>query len=57
MSDELRDENLSDDDTDYYGNYILDLTKALSEVASAYEASRQVDATLLSFDQLLHDPS
>jgi hypothetical protein len=47
--------DLSDEDADYYGQYVLDLTRALSEVASAYEDARQIDARLPAVEKLLRD--
>ena len=47
--------DLSDEDADYYGQYVLDLTRAFSEVASAYEDARQIDARLPAVEKLLRD--
>ena len=33
-------EALSDEDSDYYGQYVLDLTQALSELAGLYQIAR-----------------
>lgn len=36
----LSDDQLSDDDADYHGQYIMDLTRALGEIGDVYERSR-----------------
>ena len=35
-----QDDALSDEDSDYYGQYVLDLTQALSELAGLYQIAR-----------------
>lgn len=45
--------DLSDGDADYYGNYVLDLTRALGEVGNAYERSRKTDPDAPTLDELL----
>ena len=50
----LRTEELDPEDSDYYGEYVLDLSKALSELAGVYEAERShhADKDLPTVDEL-----
>jgi NhaP-type Na+/H+ and K+/H+ antiporter len=36
----LNEDELSDDDADYQGQYVMDLTRALGEIGDVYERSR-----------------
>ncbi len=36
-----QDTNLSDDDLDYYGQYVLDLTKVYGELGMAYQEAQK----------------
>lgn len=48
-----QDETLSDDDADYYSQYVLDLMKALSELGDLYEQERRNKPDFPSLDDLL----
>ena len=37
----LQDKHMSEKDADYYGQYILDLTQALSELGGTYQIMRK----------------
>lgn len=47
------DESLSDDDLDYYGQYVLDLQKAFGEIGSAYYEMQKAHPTYPTFDAML----
>lgn len=47
------DESLSDDDLDYHGQKVLDLTAVLSEVCRAYELAQVHDADWPTLTALL----
>lgn len=49
----LDDDKLSDDDADYQGQYVMDLTQALSEIGDVYERSRAGIAEAPSLEKLL----
>ena len=51
-------EKLSEEDFDYYQQYLLDLTIASNEIRSFYELCQTQDPSLPPIDQLLrgHDP-
>ncbi len=48
----LQDENLSEADSDYYGQYVLDLTQALSELGGTYQMARKDHPELPNLDEL-----
>ena len=49
----LRKGELDEDDSDYYGHYVLDLTKPLGDLGSAYEEARAGNGDLPTIDKLL----
>lgn len=49
----LGSKDLSDEDEDYYGHYVLDLTKASAELESVYLAARRQDSALPDVNDLL----
>ena len=49
----LRKGELDEEDSDYYGHYALDLTKALGDLGSAYEEVRAGNGDLPSVDNVL----
>lgn len=51
----LRDDDLTDDDADYYSQYVLDLTRTLGEFSDLYERSRTDEPLAPSLEQLLRD--
>jgi len=49
----LSDVGISDDDADYHGQYVVDLTQALGEIGDVYEHSRKETPAAPTLDQLL----
>ncbi len=49
----LRDENLSDEDSEELGIYAMDLQEALASVSDEYEMRRREDSTLTDVNILL----
>lgn len=49
----LQDGTLTEEDCDYYGQYVLDLTKALSELGGTYQAARREHPELPALDELM----
>ena len=45
-------ETLNDEDSDYYGQYTLDLTQALSELGSLYQIARENHPECPTLDEL-----
>lgn len=45
-------EGLSDEDYDYYGQYVLDLTRALSELGDLYRIARESHPECPSLEEL-----
>lgn len=48
----LQQDDLSDDERDEYGNYVMDLTNALNELGPHYEKLREVRPNMPSFSAL-----
>jgi len=46
-------EDGSDEDIAYHGQYVLDLSRALSELGGLYQEARQGNAGLPELDQLI----
>jgi NhaP-type Na+/H+ and K+/H+ antiporter len=46
-------EDASDEDVEYHGQYVLDLSRALSELGSLYQDARAGNPGLPELDQLL----
>jgi hypothetical protein len=49
----LRKGDLNEEDSDYYGHYVLDLTRALGDLGTEYEAARAGNTNLPTVDALL----
>ena len=49
----LREPGLSDEDADYHGQYVQDLTRALGEIGDVYERSRSDHAGAPTLERLL----
>jgi hypothetical protein len=47
------DDSLSDDDLDYYGQQVLDLTKVFGELCMAYETAQKADTTFPTLENLI----
>lgn len=50
---QMSGDQLSDDDNDYQGQYIIDLTRALGEMGDVYERSREKVPEAPALEQLL----
>jgi len=48
-------DDLSEEDADYYGSYVLDLSRALGELGDVYELARATTPEAPSLDQLLDE--
>lgn len=46
-------EDSSDEDIEYHGQYVLDLSRALSELGSLYQDACEGQSGLLGLDQLM----
>lgn len=46
-------EMLNDEDADYYGQYVLDLTQGLSELGGLYQTARESHPECPALDELL----
>ncbi|MGN2246287.1 hypothetical protein ACFWZ3_06330 [Frateuria sp. GZRR35] len=47
------DDQITDEDAEYYGQYALDLSRALSELGTVYEVARKQHPDSPSVDDLL----
>ena len=58
LEEKLRTENLDSEENDYYGEYVLDLSRALSELSGVYESERKrhSNLNLPTADELLQAP-
>lgn len=47
------DESLSDEDLDYYGQYVLDLQKAFGELGGVYDELQKTHPNYPTFDAMI----
>jgi hypothetical protein len=47
------DESLSDEDLDYYGQYVLDLQKAFGELGGVYDELQKAHPNYPTFDAMI----
>ena len=52
---ELAGDAVDDEDVEYYGQYVLDLTKAMSELGTLYQEARKRHPQCPTLDELVRE--